>query len=408
MEIARGDALDALVARRDAIVAATMEALVPGYPRRRRVPDLEGGIADAFDAIVACVSERRRLTEDDLFFLPAVVRNAALRGGSEAEILRAPLVFQRVLWNTMVESVGATGDGRAAILALTETVLDYVDVASRVTHAIHLEVSEALNAMSSVARFELAERLLAGSLPEPGVPAGLARRYGLAERSPVLVVVARAVPEDPSMTEGRELVLPMALRTLARAAAGGGVEPLAVVRDDELVIVRTTQESETDALVAALENARRQLEDTGPTLLVGASTVHDELAKVPTAYDEACLALESLGERPGLVALAALRPLDYLVLRAGRATAWRLVPADIRTFVTTALVEERALLDTLRAYVECDLNVKRTAERLYLHPNTVHYRLDRVAERTGCNLRSFADLEQLMIAVKLGVGIPAS
>jgi len=57
------------------------------------------------------------------------------------------------------------------------------------------------------------------------------------------------------------------------------------------------------------------------------------------------------------------------------------------------------------AYVDCDLNVKRAAEQLYVHPNTAHYRLDRIAEQTQCNLRRFEDLEQLVMAVRLGTSM---
>ena len=142
-------------------------------------------------------------------------------------------------------------------------------------------------------------------------------------------------------------------------------------------------------------------------LVMAVSTVHDDLCGVPSAYDEACLALESLHGVPGFLCLATIDALDYLMLRTDRSAAWRLVPRPIREFVSAELAGERALIDTLLAYVNCDLNVKRAAEELYVHPNTAHYRLDRIAERTGCNLRRFDDLEQLILAIRLGEAMPA-
>ena len=41
------------------------------------------------------------------------------------------------------------------------------------------------------------------------------------------------------------------------------------------------------------------------------------------------------------------------------------------------------------------------ARQLHLHVNTAYYRLDRIAERTGCDLRRFADVMELLIAVRL-------
>ena len=47
----------------------------------------------------------------------------------------------------------------------------------------------------------------------------------------------------------------------------------------------------------------------------------------------------------------------------------------------------RELVATLRAYLACDLHVERTATRLFVHQNTVRYRLARFEELTGANLR---------------------
>ena len=59
------------------------------------------------------------------------------------------------------------------------------------------------------------------------------------------------------------------------------------------------------------------------------------------------------------------------------------------------------MITTLRAYVDCDLNARRAAERLHIHVNTAHYRLGRIAERTGCDLRRIGDLIEILIAARL-------
>ena len=45
------------------------------------------------------------------------------------------------------------------------------------------------------------------------------------------------------------------------------------------------------------------------------------------------------------------------------------------------------LTATLRAYFECGLHVERAAVRLFVHPNTMRYRLGRFEELTGASLR---------------------
>jgi sugar diacid utilization regulator len=59
------------------------------------------------------------------------------------------------------------------------------------------------------------------------------------------------------------------------------------------------------------------------------------------------------------------------------------------------------LMETLRAYLDSDLDVARTAEALYVHPNMVRYRLRRVSELTGLDTQSFSGLVELLTIARL-------
>ena len=59
------------------------------------------------------------------------------------------------------------------------------------------------------------------------------------------------------------------------------------------------------------------------------------------------------------------------------------------------------LIATLLAYADADLNAKAAAEALVIHPNTAHYRLGRIAEKTGTDLRRLSDVIDLLIAIRL-------
>ena len=47
------------------------------------------------------------------------------------------------------------------------------------------------------------------------------------------------------------------------------------------------------------------------------------------------------------------------------------------------------------------MSLKQTAEALYLHKNTLQYRLNRIARETGYNPRVFTDAARLYLALKL-------
>jgi sugar diacid utilization regulator len=59
--------------------------------------------------------------------------------------------------------------------------------------------------------------------------------------------------------------------------------------------------------------------------------------------------------------------------------------------------EELAMVKaTVRAFAASDLNVNRAATALFVHANTVRYRLGRIAEATGYDPRAFAGLVELV------------
>jgi sugar diacid utilization regulator len=74
----------------------------------------------------------------------------------------------------------------------------------------------------------------------------------------------------------------------------------------------------------------------------------------------------------------------------------RLIPARTRQ----ALADPE-LRSTLQAYVTANLNVAATAKALILHPNSVRYRLKRIASLTGRDPRQFSDLFELRAAARI-------
>ena len=53
--------------------------------------------------------------------------------------------------------------------------------------------------------------------------------------------------------------------------------------------------------------------------------------------------------------------------------------------------EDREMLDTAEAFLQSSLNVSETSRNLYMHRNTLLYRLDKIEKATGLNIRLFSD-----------------
>jgi sugar diacid utilization regulator len=194
-----------------------------------------------------------------------------------------------------------------------------------------------------------------------------------------------------------------ALRSAASAiarAAGGAITPLTVVRGDEIVIVASGDGRDPGAVSEAIGSSQAKLAESGVPLAIGVSTLQPGLERVPVAYREASAAREQLDREAGVVSLLTLSAFEYLTMVGGE-TASRLISDRVRDFVQSDLAEGGELARTLMAYVEADLNAKAASERLHVHVNTAHYRLNKIAERTGSDLRSVSDVLELLIAINL-------
>jgi hypothetical protein len=84
------------------------------------------------------------------------------------------------------------------------------------------------------------------------------------------------------------------------------------------------------------------------------------------------------------------------------------VDADVGVILRRRYLEPLAvggsaedLIATLRAYLACGMHVESTATRLFVHQNTVRYRLARFEELTGAHLRDTEVLIELWWALEL-------
>ena len=49
------------------------------------------------------------------------------------------------------------------------------------------------------------------------------------------------------------------------------------------------------------------------------------------------------------------------------------------------------MINTAEEFLENTLNASETSKKLYLHRNTLTYRLDKIERSTGLNIRRFSD-----------------
>jgi PucR C-terminal helix-turn-helix domain/GGDEF-like domain len=400
-QVTRQEALaqiaETLRARQAEIVDLGVERIfnsIPGYAKARDpkfVEDVRHHVDVHHDFIVRSLAEGRPPNPEDLGFMRAVATRRVARIPL-ADFMNGFRTYHEVAWAAVLECV-TDEETRAAALDCAGILMRYINVAASEAGEAFVDAERLALAHGERVRRDLLDDLLAGRPPAPGPKLMAAHDAGLHLPVPCVVVVAvpLAAPED-------EHTLRSVALSLSRAV-GSALRPLTVTRQDELVLIARV-ERDVATLVEDLRTVQERLAAEGTTLAIGMSSVQNGLERTAHAYAEAQAGLERVRGAGGVVALPVLSAFDCLTL-FGRETARGRIPAAIRQFVAEDQADGRVLTATLLEYVACDFNAKLTAERLFVHPNTARYRLGKIEERTGCNLRSVSDVLDLLIAVRV-------
>ena len=394
----RAAILSRLHDRRDEIVEETVRRIwteIPAYsalPKPGLVEDVREHVAKHLDALIRVLTAETDPGREDLMFMR---RHTAARVGRIpiTDFMQAFRTFLDVMWHDLLEEAKDEASSQA-VLALVGLVIDYVNLAT--THAAEQygEIEQLELAGGERVRRDLLEDLVADRPVMPGPRQDAARDAGLSPNTPCLVVVAvpRGGPTD-------EQVLRSGARAIARAC-GSQLMPLTVLRRDEVVVVTSIRSPDASQVVAGLKETHNRLAQQHVQLAIGLSTVQTGLGGVSSAYREARGAAECLGPSGGVLALPSLSALDYLISFRDP-TAERLISPTIRQFIKDDLERGGVLTGTLIAYFDSTLNVTAMSKRLYIHANTAHHRLHKIAEQTGVDLRKLDDVLELVVAIRL-------
>ncbi|MDN4481488.1 PucR family transcriptional regulator [Demequina muriae] len=190
----------------------------------------------------------------------------------------------------------------------------------------------------------------------------------------------------------------------------------------------------TDGTLGEVQSAelRRTIRRAAPGALVG---IHgDDLVVIARGDDDhgalTTHLLSSFGPGPVVIGPAAVTLVE--VARATRAAlagvvaapAWSIAPRPVsaddllpeRVLVGDTMARERliaiaydpivraggALADTIATYLDCGRSLELAARTMFVHPNTVRYRLKKVAHMTGWDVLSTRDAHVLETAFALG------
>ena len=143
------------------------------------------------------------------------------------------------------------------------------------------------------------------------------------------------------------------------------------------------------------------LEETGLHASIGIGEVRHTLAQLGESYSQACTAVEvgrAFGPQQGVYAFDQLR-LERFLMTVPREEGLRY--HRLLFNAQTAKLFNEEMLQTIEMFFQKDLNLSDTARQLFIHRNTLVYRLDKVQRQTGLDLRHFDDAVTFQILYQL-------
>ncbi|MBR6257491.1 MAG: helix-turn-helix domain-containing protein [Lachnospiraceae bacterium] len=184
-------------------------------------------------------------------------------------------------------------------------------------------------------------------------------------------------------------------------AAGGGKEIVTAVDEKNVVIVR---ELTDDVTAKDIEKSAKGIvsfmnKEKIEGVKVAYGTVVDEIKEVSRSYKEAKMALDV-----GKIFFAEKDVIPYNELGIGR-LIYQLPLPLCKMFIQEIFdgknPEEfdEEILTTIHKFFENSLNVSETSRQLFIHRNTLVYRLDKLQKSTNLDLRVFEDAITFRIAL---------
>lgn len=193
---------------------------------------------------------------------------------------------------------------------------------------------------------------------------------------------------------------------IIRALFASRVEDFVTAVDEhEVIIVKEIKDTKEGnvALEELDKTAKLVLEELENNGIEGAKvaygTVMNEINDVCKAYNEAKMALEV-----GQIFYSQQSIMAYAKLGIGR-LIYQLPLSLCKMFIGEIFEEknpnefDEETLTTINKFFENSLNVSETSRQLYIHRNTLVYRLDKLQKTTGLDLRVFEDAITFKIAL---------
>ena len=286
----------------------------------------------------------------------------------------------------------------SAVSSVADFAIEYTNIISSIAAAEYVAHTRMLAEAEGDRRIELLNILLSGFDESDGRVAQLLKRAGyLEQRQAYCVVVAQST--NPSEMENPARAQRIA-NAMSETMAGTSIRTLVGIRNNLVTGVLSDRRRISGWTAAQTNLAQRiqsQLLVLGPAVLVGISADQPSTSFLPRALHEATIALDFSSVTRRVVPFSDL-PVRNLLVHHGADYVQSAAPNWVAELISADSKANGALIQTLRAIADADMNMQKAGRKLGVHPNTVYLRIDRIKLLTRLNGQRYHHLTELLLA----------
>lgn len=205
----------------------------------------------------------------------------------------------------------------------------------------------------------------------------------------VVIIIESGIAKDNNVLE------------MVRTNIGNNIDFVTAVDENSIIVVKELEEADTaKEIEKSLKSIKSVLAKEGiGNVHVAYGTIVNEIKEVSRSYKEAKMALDV-----GKIFFDERDIIAYSELGIGRLIYQLPIPL-CKMFIKEIFggkspddFDEETLM-TINKFFENSLNVSETSRQLFIHRNTLVYRLDKLQKSTGLDLRVFEDAITFKIAL---------
>lgn len=297
--------------------------------------------------------------------------------------LRQTVDMVRVAMEFFEKWLPALARNDQQLIALTEAVLRYGRELGFAAASVYASAAESRGALDSRLEALVVDAVVRGDTGSDMLSRAATLNWDAT--APATVIVGSPPPDERVSVAG----------TVHATAAAHGRAVLAVVQGSRLVMVVSGDVTSKSAESEFMQDLLRSF--AGGPVVIGPTT--PSLSAAHFSASEAFAGIKAVVGWRG-----APRPVFATELLPERALLGDQAAVDaLQDHLVTPLAESGSVLtDTLDTYLDCGGAVETCARQLFVHPNTVRYRLKRITEVTGRDPTNPRDAYVLRIAATVG------